>query len=356
MTLHKLDAYIRKTILATVALVLVVIVTLDVIFALIEELKDLENDYQFIQAIQYVTYTIPRRFYEFLAMAALIGCLLGLGSLASSSEIIIMRAAGISLLRIAWAVIKPVLVIIILGAVLGEFVAPATERLAQTNRAIAQDGPEAVVQAKRGYWHREGQQYIYVNTADAQGQLYGVRVYQLNDDNKLQRDIYAKRAIYRGDQWELRRVISTDFSDEKIILNDLKAEPWQMNLSPELLSIVVMDADDLSARELYDYFGYLDEQGLNSGEYELAFWQKLFQPLAAIALVIVGISFIFGPLRSGTMGFRLFAGVVVALLFKYLQDLLGPASIVYGFTPLIAVLFPIVICFIVGFALLQRIK
>jgi lipopolysaccharide export system permease protein len=94
---------------------------------------------------------------------------------------------------------------------------------------------------------------------------------------------------------------------------------------------------------------------LNANYYMLEFWRKIFQPLSILSLVLVAISFVFGPLREVTMGFRVFAGVIVGVIFWTLQELLGPASLVYNFSGLIAVVVPIVLSTLFGIALLRRV-
>jgi lipopolysaccharide export system permease protein len=103
--------------------------------------------------------------YDMLPMAALIGCLIGLGSLASNSELTIMRAAGVSIARIVWAVMKPMLVLMVAGVLIGEYVAPATETMAQANRALAQGSGDAQ-SSKRGLWHRQGDEFIHINAVN----------------------------------------------------------------------------------------------------------------------------------------------------------------------------------------------
>ena len=105
---------------------------------------------------------------------------------------------------------------------------------------------------------------------------------------------------------------------------------------------------------LFTYARYLGEQDLNASRYWLAFWKKALMPLGTAVMVLVAISFIFGPLRSVTMGFRVFTGLMVGLLFKYMQDLLGPMSLVYGFNPMLAVLAPIAVNAVVGAVLMRR--
>jgi len=129
---------------------------------------------------------------------------------------------------------------------------------------------------------------------------------------------------------------------------------WDTELSPKLLNVLVLTPDALSIQNLYSYAQYLQQQELDSSEYWLAFWKKLLQPLATASLVLIAVSFIFGPLREVTMGQRIFTGVIVGIVFRTSQDLLGPASLVFGFSPLIAVALPLVVCGGVGIYLLRK--
>ena len=115
-----------------------------------------------------------------------------------------------------------------------------------------------------------------------------------------------------------------------------------------------MEPDALSISGLWWYIHYLADQGLNNTSYWLAFWGKVFQPLVTAALVLMAISFIFGPLRSVTLGQRIFTGVVVGFVFRIAQDLLGPSSLVFGFSPILAVLVPAGVCALAGIWLLRK--
>jgi lipopolysaccharide export system permease protein len=131
-------------------------------------------------------------------------------------------------------------------------------------------------------------------------------------------------------------------------------ERWDVELNPQLLGTVVLEPDALSVTGLWRYIHYLAEQGLNNGQYWLAFWSKVLQPVVTAALVLMAISFVFGPLRSVTLGQRVFTGVVVGFVFRIAQDLLGPSSLVFGFSPLFAVLIPAAFCALAGVLLLRR--
>jgi lipopolysaccharide export system permease protein len=127
-----------------------------------------------------------------------------------------------------------------------------------------------------------------------------------------------------------------------------------VQLTPQLLGTVVLEPEALSVTGLWRYIHYLADQGLANGKYWLAFWTKVLQPVVTAALVLMAISFIFGPLRSVTLGQRVFTGVLVGFVFRIAQDLLGPSSLVFGFPPLLAVLIPSLICGIAGFWMLRR--
>lgn len=187
----KLDRYIGTQVFFAILAVLGIILGLALLFAFIDELSDLnKGDYGLGQVLWYVLLTAPRRAYEMLPMAALIGCLIGLGTLASNSELTIMRAAGVSIGRIVWAVMKPMLVLMLAGILIGEYVAPLTENQAQADRALAQGGG-AAQSSKRGMWHRQGQEYVHINAVQPNGILLGVTRYRFDDDEDQQRQRQA---------------------------------------------------------------------------------------------------------------------------------------------------------------------
>ncbi|VVN85699.1 LPS export ABC transporter permease LptG [Pseudomonas fluorescens] len=351
--MDKLDRYIGSSVFVAIVAVLGIILGLASLFAFIDEMGDVSDTYTLLDVLSFVLLTAPRRVYDMLPMAALIGCLIGLGSLASASELTIMRAAGVSIGRIVWAVMKPMMVLMLAGVLVGEYVAPATENIAQANRSLAQGGGEAQ-SAKHGLWHRQGEEFIHVNSVQPNGLLYGVTRYRFDDQRHMQSSSFAKRAKFDEDHWMLTDVTTTLFHDGSTEVVTLPEERWEVALSPQLLSTVVMAPESLSISGLWSYIHYLADQGLNNGRYWLAFWVKVLQPLVTAALVLMAISFIFGPLRSVTLGQRVFTGVLVGFTFRIAQDLLGPSSLVFGFSPLFAVLVPAGICALAGIWLLRR--
>jgi lipopolysaccharide export system permease protein len=347
-----LDRYIAKVVILSVLSVLGILLALDMVVAIIDEFKGKDGDYGTQQIFMYVLMTVPKRIYTIAPLAVLIGSLLGLGMLANNSELTVMRAVGMSVARIGWAAIKPAMLFVVAVLLLGEFVVPKTENYAQSQRALAESSGEAV-SSKYGYWHREGDTFMHFNTVLPGGVLYGVTQYVFAE-KELQQSLFAEKAIFQGDHWVLQKVKHSDLSENKVDAGQKQTLRWDTELTPEVLKVVVVDPADLSILGLHTYTNYLKEQELDPKRYLLAFWKKVLQPLAIIVMVLVALSCIFGPLRSVTMGYRVFAGILLGVLFRYTEDFLGPASIVFGFEPVFASILPIGIFAIAAAVLLKR--
>jgi lipopolysaccharide export system permease protein len=265
-----------------------------------------------------------------------------------------MRAAGVSLLRLAFSIIKPVLLLIIVVLLLAEYVIPTAEQYSENRRDIKRQGIKTEQSSYGGLWNREGNEFMHFNSVQANGQLLGVTRYNFDEKNELTSTSFAQSAIYINGQWQEENIVETVITSSVIEQHSYQTRPWDIQLSPSLLSVLVQEPDDLSISKLYFYITYLEQQNIDNSSYKLSFWNKVLQPLAIISLVVISISFIFGPLREVTMGYRIFSGVVVGIVFQLTQKLLGPTSLVYGFAPLVAVLIPILFCFGLGFFLLLR--
>lgn len=335
-------------------MVMLVVLSLDLVFAFLAEIEDLKGDYETPEALLYVLTTLPRRIYDYLPLGAFMGCLIGLGMLANNSELVVVRAAGVSTGRIVLSAMKPALLVVVAAMLMGEYVVPFTEKIAQSKKAVAQ-GAQLSFSSSAGLWHREGNVFVHVNAVEPNGILHGVSLQTYDGNRQIQKTVFAKRAIYQREEWLLEDIRETVFEGESVRSVQKRVEIWNTSLSPSLLSILVVKPDNLSVAGLYQYTRYLEAQNLNAASYMMAFWKKVLQPVSTLVLVFVAISFVFGPLRSATVGYRIFCGLVVGLAFKYMQDLLGPASLVFGYDPIYATLVPIAICAGGGFFLMRRV-
>ncbi|MDB6060632.1 MAG: export transporter permease LptG [Verrucomicrobiaceae bacterium] len=345
--------YVGKQVLAAILLVLVVLLGLDLIVGIIDQTEDLSGRYTLGPAALYTVMQLPSHVAQLLPFSILIGCLAGLGSLAGTSELVVIRTAGVSISRILWMALRPALLVAFAGLVVAEFIAPKYQQTAQSYRAMLLQKKDISVN-EYGLWHREGNSFIHFNAVKPDGELFGVSMFQLDEARHLQRALFAQRATYQDKQWLLEDVRETVFKGDHLETNAVPNEHWETQLSPQLLNILVLNPINLSISGLWRYVSFLREQGSNTGQYELALWSKLLQPLAAISLVLVAASIIFGPLRQSSMGTRVFTGLMIGIVFRISQDMLGPASMVFGFTPILASLAPILVSLMAGFLMLRR--
>jgi len=351
--MRQLDRYIGSTILLSCLTVLLLIVSLDSLFALIDYLSKDRYHFTMTTIAQYMLLTLPGRIYEFASLAMLVGCLTGLGFMASNSELTVMRAAGISTLRILLSVMRPVLLLVVLVALMGELVLPHSEQAGVALRAKAKGTADSTIN-QWNVWHREGDWYINAGAVDTDGTLHGLTRYRIDPERHLLAASYARLGEYRSDGWDLKQVSTTYFEGDHTRTEHVASELWRIELRPELLQYLAMEPINMSVQGLLNYSDYLELQGINAGRYRFAMWNKLLMPLAIFGLVLIATSFVFGSMRSVTLGQRVMVGVIVGLLFKFSQDLLGPASLVFGFSPLIAALVPVLVCVLAGGFMLRR--
>lgn len=351
--MNSLSRYVGNIVFASIAAVLFVILSLDMVSDLIDQIGNLKGNYNLAEAVLYVLLYVPSSIVDFIPLSALVGCLIGLGMLANTSELTVMRAAGVSIVQLVWIVFKPVFIVVLSGAVLAEFVAPYLDQYADSRRALAQ-GHTRALEREKGLWNREGNEFMHFNAVLPNGKLFGITRYSFAEDGSLASASFVDSAIYQGGYWFEQDGKTSYFSDDRIATEVYASRRWDTELSPELLNVLVLAPDELPMKRLFDYSTYLDKQNQDSSDFWLAFWQKALQPLATLSLVIIAISFVLGPLRQVTMGFRVFIGVLVGLVFQTSQKLLGPTSIIMGFSPVYAVLLPILACFFIGWLLLKR--
>ena len=358
----KLDRYIARHVLAAMLLVLLVLGGLDILFTLVDELGDGEGGYGTLAAIKYMLYTAPRHFYELLPATALIGALAGLGSLAAGNELVGMQAAGYSRWQLTRAVMQPSMVVMVLGLALGEYLAPQLELQAEVDKSLALG--QSVGLSQFGHWERDGQSFLHFNTIETSGVLHGVTLFEFDEQQRLTSQLVAEQAVYAGDngsdkpQWQLLNGTSIEFSYNGDVVNNDKQAFAQLSrpldLTPDLLQVVIVTPERLSISDLWRFGNRFVQQGLDASPYFLGFWKKALQPLNTAVLVLMAISFIFGPLRSASMGSRVFSAISLGLIVTLVQRLLQNLSLVYHLPPLSAVLLPILLCLVAGVMLLRR--
>lgn len=355
-----LDRYITTTVLGLIGLALLLVVGIDFLFAYVHELGGIgRGDYHASTAFLYTALTIPGRLYHLFPMACLIGVIMALGLLASRSELIVMRASGMSILQIGSSIAKLGLVLALCVTLLGEFVVPVAEMTADSLKVHAKSAGQAVLTAQ-GTWIREGNDFIHIEKLLPKGVLQGVTRYRFNNAYQLESSTFIEHAKYRHERWTLKNIRLSRISNTKIDTETLPEATWPALINPGLLDILLSEPDDLSLIGLQHYIQYLTLNHVDANHYRLIFWKKILAPVSVVIMSLLGIPFIFGSLidmgRQSSLGLRLLFGIVIGFLFYLLNEIFGPLSLVYAFPPFLAAAAPLVLFGGLGYWMMSRVR
>lgn len=349
-----IDWYIGRTIIFTTFIVLLTLQGLSAIIKFMEQLDRVgQGNYQIIDAFWYVMLSIPKELEIFFPMAALLGSLIGLGTLASSSELIVMQAAGMSRFNISTAVIKTAIPMMIIMMLLSEFVAPKTELMAKELRSSKLSGGKMMA-SRTGVWAKDGDRFVRIGEVKNGEQLLDISIYDFDPSLELSQVVKAETANYEDDHWQMHNVDMTLFRDEQVQRKQLDEYYWSSTLSPDKLGIVSLKPFNLSLSGLYSYIGYLKQNKQDASRYELAMWRKVVLPLTVAVMMLLALSFVFGPLRSVSMGARLLMGIMSGFTFYVTNELLASVSLVYGYPPALGALGPSAVFLLGTMVLMNR--
>lgn len=349
-----LDLYIARTLLGTVSVTLSVLVGLSALIKFVEQLRRVgQGDYDMTMAALYVLLSLPRDIEQFLPMATLLGGLIGMGLLAQNSELVVMQASGLSRWNIINSAMKSLIILIIAVMMLGEWVTPRSEAKAKELRTQALSGGSLILSDEL-FWAKDGSDFVSIGEVLTKETLRDITVYQFSPELELTSVLAADSALYKDESWELQNVSLLSFSATKIEKSETEKLSWNSTLTPDKLGIVAIKPEALSIQGLVGYVKYLNSSGQDSARYELAFWRKITQPVTAAVMLLMALSFIFGPLRSVTMGARTIMGVMVGFSFFIANQVFGQFSLVFQLPAAVGALLPSLIFAGIAVLLLRR--
>jgi len=335
-----LDIYIGKAILFATMICLFTLTGLSAVIKYVEQLRAVgRGSYGLLEAFMFVMLKMPREITIFFPMAALLGALIGLGAMASSSELVVIQAAGQSRFKIVLSAMKTAIPMMLIVMLMGEYVAPYTEQKAAQLRGESISG-QSIIRAQKGVWAKDKENFINIGKVNNGSELHDVTIYEFADNQRLVKTTQAGKAVYTEDHWALTSIRITHFEPDRIFVTDEPSLRWDSTLTPEKLDVVTIEPEDLSISGLYSYITYLDSNKQDADTYELAFWRKIFQPISIGVMVLLALSFVFGPLRTVTMGARILMGVVAGFTFYLASETFGPISLVYSLPPFLGAVVP----------------
>ncbi len=361
--------YLRREIVGAVVFVLIAFLALFTFFDFINELDDIgKGGYRVQHALAFVLLNIPSHVYELMPIAALIGTIFALSQLASHSEFTAMRAAGLGRRRALLAILAVGMWFAGATVVFGELLTPPAERLAQQVR-LGSMGGRVGVQFRSGLWIKDtlkdaegrAERLRFVNVAEVMpdASMRLLRVFEFDPEFRLAEIITAASARFVPPAgWRLEGVERIRFepvsvADSTVALRSQRSteaqRDWPSDLTPELLGVLTLVPERMSAWSLVRYVQHLHDNQQRADRYEIALWKKLFYPIAVLVMMALALPFAYLQARAGGIGYKVFAGIMLGVAFHFMNGLFShlgllntwPAWMAAGVPSLLAMLLAI---------------
>ena len=327
--------YLMRETFAAVALVLVAFLVIFSFFELINELRDIgKQGQQMWHAAVFVILGLPGLVYELIPIATLIGTLFALSTLARHSEITVLRASGLATRQLLMTLFRVAFVLALLTFAVGESLVPFAERLTQEirlkgmGRVVAQKGLQT------GLWVKDGRSFINIGEATPEGLLKKIRIYEFDIDNALKSVTEAGEASFEsGNGWQLTGVVKTVLEKDVARVEHSATGEWHSAVNPELMSVLMVTPERMSLFGLLNYTQHLSANKQTTERYEIAVWKKVIYPLAAFVMVSLALPFGYSHNRVGGVSLKIFAGVMLGILFYALNGLFSNLGIINSWPP-----------------------
>jgi len=336
--------YLAAEIYAATLFVFMAFLALFAFFDLINELGDLgKGAYRLQHALLFVALSVPTHIYELFPIAVLIGTLYALSRLAGNSEYTAMRAAGLSPVATSSMLLRIGMGFAVLTFLFGELVAPFADRAA---RQLKLQATSAVVaqEFRTGLWIKDDSKFVNVREVLPDATLSGIRIFDFDRDYRLLSIAEAKSGRFLGGGlWQLKDITKTQFNSQQVVVEKAFELRWQSVLTPDILSVLFVQPERMSAWNLYQYARHLGENRQKTERYEIAMWKKLIYPIAVLVMMALALPFAYLHVRAGGVGVKVFAGIMIGIFFHMLNSLFSHIGLLQGWAPLYSAAMPSVL-------------
>ena len=334
--MNLLDRYLIRAMLGGVGLVMVVLMTLFALFLFANQQDDIgQGSYSTLDALWFVLLNLPRQVYELMPIGVLIGALLGIGQLARGSELTVMRAAGISVWRVAGSVAMAGLMMVIVAAICGEALAPPLQAMAKQQKALAKFSNISFA-SRGGAWVRDGNVLINVMEQTGGNQFDGMRIFELSPEHELLSVASATTAdVQKDGSWKLSQYKRTRFGGPTVESDFEGSRDFESSVGGDFLGLTVAQPNQLGTRVLWNLMHHLRENGLDAQAQEFAFWSRIARTTAIVFAALLAVPFVFGSLRASGTGTRTLIGVLIGLAFFLVQRMLESGAVVFNTSPIV---------------------
>jgi lipopolysaccharide export system permease protein len=347
-----IKSYLSKETTHSILLVMAGLLAMFSFFDLLQELDSIgKGSYGIGKIILFVLLSSPGHIYEVVPVAVLIGTMYSLATMARNSELVIMRVSGMSILKIGSSLIKVGLIFALITFIVGELVTPYSEKIAQRLRIKATDSVIAQ-DFRSGFWVKDGNSFVNVEEVLPDAELVNIHIYKFNDNFELQTINNAKSGKFNGESWDLKSVRQTDLSATQVKSKSFEFINWQSLIRPELLNILLVVPEKMSAWNLYSYINHLSKNKQKTSRYEIALWAKIIYPIACAVMILIALPFGFLQQRAGGVGAKIFAGIILGILYQVMNRVFVHLGLLNDWSAFTSAMMPTFIFMIGGVCML----
>ena len=348
-----LDKYIAKQILSAVFSVLGILVVVVGLLDLVDEIKKVGDGYSLTLAFLYVLLNIPQNIYEVLPIATLMGSLIGLSKLSSTNELNAAKFSGLSLSKIIKITLKTGLVIVILTFLIGEFIAPQGQQIANNIKNIS-ESTRLSMKNTDGIWIKNKSSFIHIAKVYPNNIVQEVSIYRFNEKQQLIESIYADEGNYVDRKWVMKNITSTNFKNKNTEINNNDIASFKEFVDLDLFDIMIIKPNQMNLSQLRKYIQYLEDNSMESKKYQLAFWSKFSIPLSCLVMFLLTTPFVHSSIRSASFGQRIFIGILTGIGLFLFNQTINKLSIIINIPPFLGSFLPVIILLFISFYIIKR--
>ena len=352
--MNTLDRYLYRTVLVYTAMAMAVLLTLGALFLFISQQGDIGvGSYGAGDAFVFTILNLPQQAFELLPIGALIGALMGLGNLAAGSELVVTRASGVSVWRVAWPVGLAGLTLSLIMYGIGEYAAPPLAQFAKREKTTDKLADVSFAGSSSA-WVKDGNLILRVQTGEVDQAFGGVSLFRLDGPTRLRSIQRAERiSVADPGRWSLNRVATSRFYDDHVESDLVSGIMMQSTVNPEFLGLAATDPELLTLRGLASYIDHLRRNSLDTASYEIGYWSRIARLFAVIVVSLLALPFVFGPLRTTGAGTRTVIGVLLGVVFFVISGTVAKGGQLFGLNPALVGWLPTVV---IGFCTMVAIS
>jgi lipopolysaccharide export system permease protein len=347
-----LNKYLLKEVVSNVFMVMLALIAMFSFFDLIEELNALgKGSYGLSKILLFVLLSAPGHVYDIMPVAVLVGSMYSLGQLARYSELVVLRVSGLSIFNIAILLLKIGAIFTIITFLIGELVTPFSEKMAQRMRIKATDSVVAQ-EFRSGLWVKDGNSFINVEEVLPDATLLNIHIFEFDKNAKLITARNAKAGEFKDDSWKIKDVSDTTFGNDSIKVNQSTEATWHSLIRPELLNVLLIMPEKMSAWNLYTYINHLSINKQKTTRYEVALWAKIIYPVACMVMVILALPFGFVQQRAAGASTKIFVGIMLGVMYQILNRVFSHLGLLNDWPPLFSAIMPTIMFLMAGVTML----